>query len=234
MWLQVTRCLRELPFSEADVELLEDCEHLEGLSQHATAAVLQVGPVQVLAATAAVLQVGPVPMLAATAVVLQVGPVPMLAATAVVLQVGPVQVLAATAAVLQVGPVPMLAATAVVLQVGPVRVLAATAAQPVGLVSVLGVKAARCFVLDCLSSSVPWSPAFITAACLRDVLWSLHPHVPVISLPPPPQVAPADCSISSTAVFCLLFPPTHPPTPHPRNPPGNPQRPRLMTAACQT
>jgi len=40
--VQVVRCVRELPYSEADVELLEDCEHLEGLSQIATAAVMQV------------------------------------------------------------------------------------------------------------------------------------------------------------------------------------------------
>jgi hypothetical protein len=39
---QVVRCVRELPYSEADVELYEDCEHLEGLNATATAAVLQV------------------------------------------------------------------------------------------------------------------------------------------------------------------------------------------------
>jgi hypothetical protein len=42
VFCQVVRCLRDLPFSEADVELYEDCEHLEGLNTIATAAVLQV------------------------------------------------------------------------------------------------------------------------------------------------------------------------------------------------
>lgn len=42
MLAQVASCIRELPYSEADVELFADCEALEGLSATATAAVLQV------------------------------------------------------------------------------------------------------------------------------------------------------------------------------------------------
>ena len=41
--LQVCRCVQELPYSVADVELFEDVEILEGFSQPALTAVMQVG-----------------------------------------------------------------------------------------------------------------------------------------------------------------------------------------------
>ncbi len=40
--LQVVRCVQELPYSVADVEVLEDAELLEAASQPAMAAVMQV------------------------------------------------------------------------------------------------------------------------------------------------------------------------------------------------